>query len=336
MTKRMILSVMALTLIAGLGMTDRPALKDGDQGFEGTSNTFYGLGAGLSNKTGLQNSFFGYKAGNANTSGPENTFVGYWAGVKNTTGGYNTFVGAWAGSANVSGIGNVFFGECAGLVNSSGRDNTFIGGRSGRTNTTGSSNTYLGNFSGINNVTGSRNVFIGYWAGYNEKGSDRLYIANSNTATPLIWGNFAAASLKFNGRVGIKTAAAPKHLLDVGTSGAYCDGGAWVAGSSREHKENIKELTSAEALRALEQLEPVKFSYKENNEETYLGFIAEDVPDLVAMNDRKGLSAMDMVAMLTKVVQEEMKVNQEQRKAISELQEKIARLEKRPRQRSQF
>jgi hypothetical protein len=35
-----------------------------------------------------------------------------------------------------------------------------------------------------------------------------------------------------------------------------------------------------------------------------VGFIAEDVPDLVSTKDRKGLSPMDIVAVLTKVVQE--------------------------------
>jgi len=108
-----------------------------------------------------------------------------------------------------------------------------------------------------------------------------------------------------------------------------------VDGSSREFKENIEELTSEEAQKAFEQLEPVKFQYKENKDETCLGFIAEDVPDLVAMKDRKGLNAMDLVAMLTKVVQEQMKVVQKQQKtlssqekAISELKEKITKLEK--------
>lgn len=37
--------------------------------------------------------------------------------------------------------------------------------------------------------------------------------------------------------------------------------------------------------------------------ESYVGFIAEDVPELVATGDRQGLSAMDIVAVLTKVVQ---------------------------------
>lgn len=40
-----------------------------------------------------------------------------------------------------------------------------------------------------------------------------------------------------------------------------------------------------------------------NEEDNYLGFIAEDVPEVVASKDRKGLSPMDIVAVLTKVVQ---------------------------------
>jgi acetolactate synthase small subunit len=51
-----------------------------------------------------------------------------------------------------------------------------------------------------------------------------------------------------------------------------------------------------------------------------VGFIAEDVPDLVATTDRKGLSAMDIVAVLTKAVKE-------QQKTIEALTEKVKMLE---------
>ena len=54
--------------------------------------------------------------------------------------------------------------------------------------------------------------------------------------------------------------------------------------------------------------------------ERHVGFIAEDVPELVATKDRKGLSPMDIVAVLTKVVQE-------QRSTIGTLVEKLSRLE---------
>ena len=54
---------------------------------------------------------------------------------------------------------------------------------------------------------------------------------------------------------------------------------------------------------ALAELEPVQFNYRNDNSETYVGFIAEDVPALVATVDRKSLSTMDIVAVLTKVIQ---------------------------------
>ncbi len=114
----------------------------------------------------------------------------------------------------------------------------------------------------------------------------------------------------------------PSHLLDVGNSGAYCDGGAWVNGSSRSFKENITDLTEEQALEVLTDLVPTSFTYKTDSEEVYLGFIAEDVPDLVATNDRKGLVAMDIVAVLTKVVQTQQEQINDLRETIEELQQR--------------
>jgi len=178
-------------------------------------------------------------------------------------------------------------------------------------------------------ASGSRNVFIGNRAGYYETGSNKLYIANDNGPLGLlIYGDFSGKLLSLCGNVAIQTqGASPTHLLDVGIGGAYCDGTTWVDGSSREFKENIVALASEEAMQAFEALEPVKFNYKANPEETRLGFIAEDVPALVATNGRKGLSAMDVVAMLTKIVQEQMKTVREQKDEIEALKRKIEKLE---------
>jgi len=82
-------------------------------------------------------------------------------------------------------------------------------------------------------------------------------------------------------------------------------GGVWTNASSREYKENIRELTVEEAMTALDELNPTRFNYKVDKEEEHVGFIAEDVPELVANKDRNGLSPMDIVAVLTKVVQEQ-------------------------------
>jgi hypothetical protein len=120
------------------------------------------------------------------------------------------------------------------------------------------------------------------------------------------------------------------------SSGAYCTAaGKWVDASSREYKENIKELTVKEAMDALEGLNPVKYNYKKEKGKEYVGFIAEDVPDLVASTDRKGLSAIDVVGVLTKVVQEQQrqaeehqKRDEEQQRTIEELRKEIDELKK--------
>ena len=117
--------------------------------------------------------------------------------------------------------------------------------------------------------------------------------------------------------IGRWTVSYPLHM----GSGAYVTaGGVWTNASSREYKENIKKLTPEEALYALKELNPVKFNYKADIKEKHLGFIAEDVPDILATQDRKGLSPMDIVAVLTRVVQE-------QQETISKLSEKVDKLE---------
>jgi hypothetical protein len=288
---------------------------------EGWSNTFLGMYTGFSNTKGSYNTFVGGNAGRNNIEANYNTFVGFWAGMHNTETG-NTFIGSEAGYLNTTGIQDTFVGRGAGYSNSTAVSNTFLGHWAGYSNTTGNYNTYLGRFAGRYNQTGSGNVFLGMLAGYYETGSNKLYIDNSNTSSPLIYGDFSTNYLVFNGKVGVQKTN-PTHLLDVGASGAYCNGGAWVDGSSREYKENIEELSSKEALRAFRELEPVKYIYKADKDEKCLGFIAEDVPELVATKDRKGLSPMDVVAVLTKVVQEQQKTIDELRKQVAELKRKM-------------
>ena len=117
--------------------------------------------------------------------------------------------------------------------------------------------------------------------------------------------------------IGLTSPSYPLHMA----GGAHSDGTSWINGSSIEFKENIKNLNAGEAMNAFNALVPVKFNYKSNKKEECVGFIAENVPDLVATGDRKGMNPMDVVAVLTKVVQE-------QQKTLSELKKKIAEIEK--------
>ncbi len=136
-------------------------------------------------------------------------------------------------------------------------------------------------------------------------------IATDGSAKPL--------TINLNGgSVGIGIVPAfPIHHV----SGARLEGGNWTNASSRSVKQDIKDLDSPEAFAALAALNPVTYEYKTNPSDKQVGFIAEDVPDLVATPDRKGLSAMDIVAVLTKVVKEQQKV-------IDQLSQRVEQLEK--------
>jgi hypothetical protein len=343
----------------------------------GRWNTFIGEGTGTYNTTGYGNTFAGRYSGNSNTTGYSNTFLGQGSGNHNTTGNYNTFIGASSGNTNTTGNDNTFLGYQAGVSTTIGNYNILLGYRAGYSNTSGSNNTFIGNNAGYSNTTGQGNLFLGYNAGYNETGSNKLYIDNSNTSSPLIYGEFDNNIVTINGKLGIGTKT-PAYSMELDTTGenaaitakrtdgatnfmsatvsyaqfgavsnhpvrilvnnawkmtlntdgslsmangASCTtGGLWANASSRELKENIESLCTAEAVDALNRLNPVKYNYKVNKTDTHVGFIAEDVPELVATADRKRMSSMDVIAVLTKVVQEQQKI-------IGDLQERMARVE---------
>jgi len=76
--------------------------------------------------------------------------------------------------------------------------------------------------------------------------------------------------------------------------------------SSKNLKENITELPSEEVTELLKGLKPVKYSFKgSQSDELHLGFISEEVPDLVASADKSAISPMDIIAILTKAVQDQ-------------------------------
>lgn len=107
-----------------------------------------------------------------------------------------------------------------------------------------------------------------------------------------------------NGNVGIGVIN-PTNPLEL-ANGAKCTaGGVWTNASSRQLKNDIEALPLKQAQEALSELQPVTYRYKAEPDEQQVGFIAEDVPALVATNTRKELSPMDVVAVLTKVVQDQ-------------------------------
>jgi len=124
-------------------------------------------------------------------------------------------------------------------------------------------------------------------------------------------------TIRNNGNVGIGTTG-PNFPLEMGSGAHVTAGGVWTDASSREYKENIRDLGIEEAMTALRELKPTRFNYNVDKEEEHVGFIAEDVPELLANKDRNGLCAMDIVGVLTKVVQEQQKKIEELEKRLDE------------------
>ncbi|MCF8297354.1 MAG: hypothetical protein K9J13_07435 [Saprospiraceae bacterium] len=202
-----------------IGTTDNVALNfkvNNQQGgiIDAAGSTFFGYQAGNANPaSGCIG--FGYQALLSNTSGPSNTAIGSAALKNNTTGGWSVANGSQAMQNNTTGGWNTADGSQSMLSNISGNWNAAFGSHSLRSNTIGDNNTAIGAGAGQNN-NGSSNVFLGYQAGYNEVGSNKLYIANSSTNPPLIYGDFST------GNLGIGTIA-PTSLLHVNSTSTNDD-----------------------------------------------------------------------------------------------------------------
>jgi len=262
------------------------------------NNTATGHQTLFNNSTGSENTANGTLSQYSNVEGSNNTSVGFSA-LKANIGENNTAIGSQALLNNTIGGKNTANGHLALKTLTEGNYNIAVGAEALTNNSTGSTNTALGARAGLNNSVGSGNLFIGYEAGRDETGNDMLYIANTS-GTPLIYGHFGRKALGFG-----TTELTVDDAIKVWNGASLTTGGVWTNGSSRASKEKIRSLNLEDANSALDKLQPVRFNYKNSPDEEYVGFVSEDVPDLVAMNNRKGLSAMDVVAVLTRVVQEQ-------------------------------
>jgi len=169
-------------------------------------------------------------------------------------------------------------------------------------------------------ATNPKRIYFGW-----NTGATMEYVEIFALQEGVAYKNFVLAP--FGGNVGINTSS-PSYPLHIGNGAYVTSGGVWTNASSREYKTDIKKLSTQKAIDALKQLDPVEFAYKVDSQEKHVGFIAEDAPELVASKDRKGISSMDIVAVLTKVVQEQQKVVQEQKATIAELSRRLAVVEK--------
>ena len=164
------------------------------------SSVFIGNGAGSNDDgTNNRNVGVGFSALHSNSSGRYNTASGSYSLSSNTTGENNTASGNSSLSHNTTGSSNTANGSGSLRLNTTGSSNTASGQYSLYSNTIGYHNTAIGRSAGYYNETGNGNIFLGYNAGYNETGSNKLYIENSSSATPLIGGDFSTDEVTING-----------------------------------------------------------------------------------------------------------------------------------------
>jgi len=312
----------------------------------GGSNTAIGHQALFFNTIGDQNSAFGDSALYTNSVGTENSAFGRLALGASTIGVGNSAFGSSALADSVTGSYNVALGFEAGNNLTEGDNNLIIGGNSiDFASSTASNQLNIGNLiygidlDGTGTTISSGNIGIGTTspkqrlevngniqiheqnssvAGLmiTQAGGETGYIMHNRASTLTIGaGSVDRITIDRDGNVGFGVTR-PANPIQLASGAHVTAGGVWTNSSSRARKENIADLSASDALDALDALEPVQFNYKNDQTESYIGFIAEDVPELVATRDRDGLSAMDIVAVLTKVVQE-------QQKKIAELEARL-------------
>ncbi|MBL7701425.1 MAG: hypothetical protein JNM14_04205 [Ferruginibacter sp.] len=200
-------------------------------------NTVVGTRAFNTATIGQQNTVVGYEAlSQATIASVQATALGNWA-LKNRNAAQTVAIGSWAGMKSSAPVNlvqnNIYMGFAAGVnsttdssiyfggytgENNTGGHNMFIGHESGR-NSSGEYNTVIGERAGyfsssVNNNTmigyragelssGNNNVYLGQLAGYNNSLSNKLFIDNSGTSSPLIYGDFATNLLRVNGTLDI-------------------------------------------------------------------------------------------------------------------------------------
>jgi len=124
---------------------------------------------------------------------------GTWTLRSHISGLYNVAIGVNTLAELVTGAGNMGLGQGAFRDLKTGDQNVGIGRGAGLELIAGSNNVNIGRNAGREGKFVSGNIMIGNEAGKNELGSNKLYISNSDTASPLIGGDFDAGTVTING-----------------------------------------------------------------------------------------------------------------------------------------
>src|SRR4051794_13260772 len=244
-----------------------------------------------------QNNSGGFTAQTWDVAGNEANFF-----VRDVTGGsrlpFRIRPGAPTSSIDVAASGKVGIGTASPASNLHvfGASNTdvFVGVGEDPSGSTGTQSAFNIGYGGAS---------LGRGAGFLNSRPDSNAVA-PNPSVRVFTGNVERMIISNLGFVGLGVAV-PAFPIDHSSGAHLTTGGVWTNASSRSFKNDVRNLDATAATETLKNLQPVTYTYKVDPSEHHVGFITEDVPDLVATPDRKSLSPMDIVAVLTKVVQEQ-------------------------------
>jgi len=267
----------------------------------GNDNTAIGSQALVNLLAGTSNVALGrYALGSALMGADYNTAIGTWA-MRSGTGSNNIGIGYYSMYSN-DGDANIGIGHQT-LHYNNGDNNIAIGYQALKNleGITDDGNVAIGQKAGILLTSGTKNIFLGDNAGPSGSSvSNKLYIHNSLSDTPLIYGDFTASSEKV-------TINGDFHVTgDVTYAGAI--------GSSSDSRLKTKVETLTDVLLKISKLRGVSFVFI--NEDRYasgpqVGVIAQELqmefPELVIEGDDGylGVNYSQLSAVLLQAVKEQ-------------------------------
>ncbi len=304
-------------------------------GIGGGDNTNTSIGnASMRANSGVRNTAFGNASLQANTVGTDNTAVGYFALQKNTAttnptyiGSYNTAVGSYSLQSHTTGTRNTGIGAFSLQTTSTGYDNSAFGYSTLKTNTTGYRNTANGSYTLYFNQTGNENIALGWYSlQQNTSGSGNTALG-TNSLKKNTTGNYNTAlgyqadinlsDLSNATAIGYNAKANASNSIVLGNSSVTTIGGqvTWTTNSDIRIKKNIRDTHYG--LSTVMQLRPVEYTLI-NSDLNQVGFIAQEVNKLVPevvtgtegdleKGEILGITYANLVAVLTKAIQEQQK-----------------------------
>ncbi len=278
----------------------------------GTGNLLIGANSLNSSLTGSYNTGAGSSTLTSLTSGSHNSALGNYALWKSNTASYNTAIGYAALLYNYTGNNNTAIGTNTLLANPPGIDNTGVGMNS-LYNTTGNNNTAIGASAFSDNTTGNNNTAIGYDA--------EVSTGTLTNAIAIGYGAIVDASNK------IKIGNTSVTSIDLQV--------AYTSPSDLRLKENINDIDLG--LEFIKKLRPVSYTLKGGKGIDY-GFIAQEVENAIGKDTNlvltdntdfrgKTMRYTELIAPLTKAIQEQQEEIEGYRARLEILKERARILE---------